>query len=160
MSLSQPRLCSFYSHRWSELLPPFFQRRNACRGKDERKSWCYLPSSSSAHSVPGCTPWLFPMVGIPFALKSAIQILKKHNADSPTRERVYRSAVNTGRPTHEHRLVLVSSSSSLFIPLSPPRLKSELSYPIGWVAWSCDRGVKTQNFKSMPERFICLQRRE
>ena len=55
----------FYSHRWSELLPPFFHTRNACGGKDEGENCCCLPSSSP-HSVPGHSLGLFPVVGLPF----------------------------------------------------------------------------------------------
>lgn len=133
-SLSQLRLCSSYSHRWSELLPPFSHRRNACRGEDEGKKCCCLPSSSS-HSVPEQTFGLFPAVGTPFALNCAIQTLQKHNTNNPWWERVRRNAVSTGKLFSVHPCAQTSAflsfSSSLFIPLSPPRLKSEPSSAIG-----------------------------
>lgn len=109
--------------------------------------------------------WTFPSGGNLFPLK---QCHPKYKSKTTTTQIIIHAgreckevlSVPAGCPNHGHRLVLVSFSSSLFIPLSPPRLKSEPSSPIGWAAWSCDQGVKTQNFKSMPAGFICLQPRE
>lgn len=99
------------------------------------------------HSVPGHTLGFFPVVGFPFSLKCAIQTLQKTQQVLSTPAGSEGLSIPAGCPNHEHRLVLVSFSSSLFIPLSSPRLKSEPHSPIGHVAWSCDWGAKTQNLK-------------
>lgn len=105
--------------------------------------------------------WIFPSGGIPFLLKMCHpNTPKKTQQVLSTPAGSEGLSIPAGCPNHEHRLGLVSFSSSLFIPLSSPRLKSELHSPIGHVAWSCDCGAKTQNFKYVPAGFICLQLRE
>lgn len=75
-SLRQTQALSFYSHRWSELQPPFFHRRNACRAKDEGENCCCL-SSSSPHSVPGRILGLSPVLGFLAPLICAILTLQR-----------------------------------------------------------------------------------
>ena len=127
------RLYSFYSHRWSELQPPFSHRRNACGGKDEGKITALLPPppspppSPSPHSVPGHTlVGLFPPVGIPLPLKRAIQILHKKDAaqTTPRQERMWGNAVRAGRLSKPWAQIsaCLSAPLSLFLPLYSPSL--------------------------------------
>lgn len=162
--VSQLSLCSFYSHRWSELLPPFFhrRRRNACKGKDERKICCCPPCFFLLHPVLRQTVGLFPVLGSLLTLKNAIQVFKQQNKPQiiHTGREFCQSWQPVCRSYHKHRAVLASFlPPSLFPSLLPDWNLSRALLLAEWPGHVI-KGLKPQTWNLCLQDSSGCQRRE